>query len=118
MKNRKWLICLLCILILAITIGGVAVGQRREKADIKIIEMDQDENRDNAYFQYISKKVGFEIKEKYEFTNAEIDVKHMKEKVTSVDVHISGEDIETSEIASYVSQCVDVPIEYVNIYFD
>jgi hypothetical protein len=62
--------------------------------------------------------VAFEIKENYEFTNTEIDVKHRKEKVTSVDVHISGEDIETSEIASYVSQCVDVPIEYVNIYFD
>jgi hypothetical protein len=120
MKKRKWFICLICIFILVITIGGVAVGQNREKTDINITEIDRGENRDDAYFQYISRKVAYEINENYEFTNTEIDVTHMKEEVTSVDVHISGEDIETAEaeIASYVSQCLDVPKEYVNIYFD
>jgi hypothetical protein len=120
MKNRKWFIGLICILILVIAIGGAAAGQSREKADINIIKMNQGENKDNAYFQYISRKVASEINENYEFTNTEIDVTHTKEEVTSVDVHISGEDIETAEaeIASYVSQCFDVPKKYVNIYYD
>lgn len=41
----------------------------------------------------------------------------MNDKVTSVDVYISAEDIESSEddIKAYVSQYMDIPIEYVKL---
>jgi hypothetical protein len=95
----------------------VVVGQSREEEDINLTEIAQYENKDDEYFQYISRKVALEIKENYEFTNTEIDVTHMKE---AVDVHISGEDNERAgaEIKSYVAQCFDVPSEHVNIYFE
>jgi hypothetical protein len=74
MKSGKSFIFLICILILVIAIGGVVVGQSGEKTDINITGIDQGEKRDNAYFQYISRKVAYEINENYEFTNTEIDV--------------------------------------------
>lgn len=73
-----------------------------------------------SIFQYISRIIALEIKDKYEFTNVKIDVNHTNEDVISVDVHISGEDIEKveAEIKSYVSQCFGVPLEDVYIYCD
>lgn len=120
MNYKKWYIFLIFIFILVILIGGVILGQSREKADINLMEIEQCENKDNEYFQYISRKVALEIKDKYDFTNVEIDVNHMNEDMISVDVHISGEDIEKveAEIKSYVSQCFGVPLEDVYIYFD
>jgi hypothetical protein len=95
----------------------IVLGQSEEKTDINLAETAQSENKDSEYFQYISRKIASEIKDNYEFTNAEIDVTHMEE---AVDVHISGENTETTEaeIKSYVSKCLDVPFEDVNIYFD
>jgi hypothetical protein len=93
----------------------VAAGQSREAEDINLDNIVQYDNKENQYCQYISRKAALAIKENYEFTSTKIDVTQ-----EAVDVHISGEAAETAEaeIKSYVSKCFDVPLEYVNLYFD
>lgn len=96
--------------------GGIIVGKSNEE-DINITELTQSANKDNEYFHYISEQVALEIEKNYNITDCEIAINHVNDEVTSVDVYISAEDIESSEdnIKAYVSQYMDVPIEYVKL---
>lgn len=117
MKYKMGFICLLCVILLVITFGGVVAGKNRAQEDINLTEVNQDTNKDNEYFQYVSRQVASEIKEHYGFSDCDIHVSCPNGEIPSVDVYIPAEDIDNVEadIKDYISECFDIPADYVSV---
>lgn len=116
-KYKKGFICLLCVILLAITFGGIVAGKSWAQEDINLTEVNQDTNKDNEYYQYVSGQVASEIKEHYGFSDCDIHVSCPNGEIPLVYVHIPAEDIDNVEagIKDYISECFDISVDYISV---